>query len=421
MMRWILALMLAVGLVPAYALAQSPEPTPTPADETEPTPTPTQTPEEAEPTPTPVEGSETGATTEKKDEAAETEKKDEAKPPKPHHHAEPAPGIKLPMGLALHGRFDVSAERVGYIDNAMDGKASLRNYHHFLFLTRHAPSDPFGMSIELLDLTFYEASWRFKPASGPWRVVARAGKIIVPFGPEPPFHKLYGGRTGFDQQVMPIIWTRHGASGQFLYRLGTLALTDDLFVVSGHRLRNADDVLNLQNDFSTDDLSHIAVGNRIGAGWGPYTAWYSAYYNELGFGRRLLLQAVDITIHRPNIPVLDHFSLRLGAERHDVSGGREGIGGPGLDYYGFSDYLELRYYPFYWLYVQGRTGIRTTNNRRGTYVDDTRLDENDGETHSLGVVARYRGLTAGLYHYWNLEDGNEIPDDLLRLMVTYEF
>jgi hypothetical protein len=37
------------------------------------------------------------------------------------------------------------------------------------------------------------------------------------------------------------------------------------------------------------------------------------------------------------------------------------------------------------------------------------------------VVARWRGLSAGLFHYWNLEKADEVPDDFTRLMVAYEF
>ena len=43
------------------------------------------------------------------------------------------------------------------------------------------------------------------------------------------------------------------------------------------------------------------------------------------------------------------------------------------------------------------------------------------ERHELVVVGRYRGLTGGLYYFINLEKVDEIPNDLLRLIVTYEF
>ena len=87
------------------------------------------------------------------------------------------------------------------------------------------------------------------------------------------------------------------------------------------------------------------------------SAWYSTYYNPLGFGRRLFMQALDVTMWRPRgVPVLEHFSLGVGLLRADVSGGGPGVGGVGYDYYDFADYLQLRYHPSDWLYIQYRTG-----------------------------------------------------------------
>ena len=54
-------------------------------------------------------------------------------------------------------------------------------------------------------------------------------------------------------------------------------------------------------------------------------------------------------------------------------------------------------------------------------LDKTRLTSADASTHNFAVVARYRGLTGGLYYFINLEKVDEIPNDLLRLIVTYEF
>jgi hypothetical protein len=65
--------------------------------------------------------------------------------------------------------------------------------------------------------------------------------------------------------------------------------------------------------------------------------------------------------------------------------------------------------------------LRTFNNRRGVVVDNSRLTNADASAHNFAVVARCRGLTAGLYYFVNLEKVDEIPNDLLRLVVTYEF
>ena len=77
--------------------------------------------------------------------------------------------------------------------------------------------------------------------------------------------------------------------------------------------------------------------------------------------------------------------------------------------------------PTDWLYLQYRTGLRTFDNRRGVVVDNTRLTRTDASTHNFAVVARHHGLTAGLYYFINLEKVDEVPNDLLRLSVTYEF
>ena len=134
------------------------------------------------------------------------------------------------------------------------------------------------------------------------------------------------------------------------------------------------------------------------------------------------MQAFDVTVWRPRgIPVAQHFSLGAGLLRAEVSGGGDGVGGVGLDYYHFGSYLQARYYPTDWLYVQYRQGMRSFNNRRGVIVDNTRLTSADASTHNFAVVARHRGLTVGLYYFINLEKVDEIPNDLFRLSLTYDF
>ena len=71
--------------------------------------------------------------------------------------------------------------------------------------------------------------------------------------------------------------------------------------------------------------------------------------------------------------------------------------------------------------MQYRQGLRTFGNQRGLILDRTDLTRQDGSTHNVGVVARWRGLSAGLYHYWNMEKADETPDDFTRLVVAYEF
>jgi hypothetical protein len=182
-------------------------------------------------------------------------------------------------------------------------------------------------------------------------------------------------------------------------------------------LRQAAAILSLQSDFSAADNLEPGIGLRLGAAYGPITAYYSLYFNPLGFGRRLVMQAADLALWRPRgIPVLDRFVLGVGLLRADVSGA-----GSGEDYYHFASYYQLRAYVIDWLYLQYRQGLRTFNNRRGVYVDRSRLEGDDASTHTVGVVARYRGLTVGLHYTLNFEKADEVDDDFFRIAVTYEF
>ncbi|MBN8228608.1 hypothetical protein JYK02_13935 [Corallococcus macrosporus] len=353
-------------------------------------------------------------------------------PSKPPVPAGPHPHAGVPLGtfpvlgsLSLNGRFDLNYERVNYNDHPFksEGESALRSYHHFLFLTRQSAEDPVTLTLEVLSLQFWELGYRVSGESWPVKVFAKGGKVLVPFGGDPLFHHSYGGLAGFDQRVLPVVFAREGLTVNVEHRLGPLALSGDAYVIAGYRLKRADAVLNLQSDLAPLEDTRLGVGARLGAAWGPINLWYSPYYNSLGFGRRLFLQALDVAVWRPRgLPVLEHFSLGAGLLRADVSGGEaEGYGGPGADYYHFASYLQLRYHPTDWLYVQYRQGLRTFGNRRGLILDENALTREDGSSHNLGVVARWRGLSAGLYQYWNLEKTDETPDDFTRLVVAYEF
>jgi hypothetical protein len=342
--------------------------------------------------------------------------------PSPHR---PGAGVGLPYGLMLNGRFDLAYERHDFTGSPFADAATdaLRSYHHFLFLSRESADDPFGLSLEVLTLQFWEVHYRWRAPRLPVHVLVSGGKIFVPFGAEPLMHQSYGGLAGFDQKILPPVWAQEGAAVHLTFQRRALAITDDIYVVHGYALRQADGILNLQNDFSPADDVKLGWGNRLGAAFGPLSAWYSTYYNPLGFGRRLFMQAIDVMLWRMRrVPVLGHFSVAAGALRADVSGGDEqGVGGSGLDYYHFGSYFQLRYHPTDWLTVQYRQGLRTFNNRRGVIVDDTRLTSDDASTHNFGVIARYRGLTAGLYYFINLEKGPELANDFFRLLVSYDF
>jgi hypothetical protein len=341
------------------------------------------------------------------------------------HHPGPGGGVGLPFGLMLNGRFDLAYERGNFTGSPLDDGATnaLRSYHHFLFLSRESAEDPVGISLEILSLQFWDVHLRWRSERWPIQVVVSGGKIFVPFGADPLMHQSYGGLAGFDQKILPVIWAQEGGAVHVTFHRRELSITDDIYAVHGYGLRAADSILNLQNDFSPADNVKIGWGNRLGAAWGPVSAWYSLYYNPLGFGRRLFMQAGDVMLWRMRwIPVLGHFSAAAGVLRADVSGGDDqGVGGPGKDYYDFGSYFQLRFHPTDWLYVQYRQGLRTFNNRRGVIVDETRLTSDDASAHNFGVVARWRGITGGLYYFINLEKGPEIPNDFFRASVTYDF
>lgn len=345
-------------------------------------------------------------------------------PPRAVHGAgAPANGLDLAGGFHLNGRFDLNVDRRNFQTNPLSGKGdtALQSYHHFLFLNRSSVDDPFTLDVEIIDLEFFEIGARLLGPRSPIGIHVKAGKIVVPFGTEPLFHQSYGGHAGFDQRVLPAIWASEGVSASANTRVHGLALTLDAFSVRGHHLRGPDVVLNLQADRSPADDVHLGSGLRLGAAWGPIGGFYSNYWNPLGAGRTLFMQALDAGIWRwRRFPVLDRVVLGIGVLRADVSGS-----GGGQDYYHFASYLQARVYAFDWLHLQYRQGLRTFDNRRGLYQDPRRFGSSgslvDGSTHNVGVVARYAGLQAGLTYFLNFEKTNETPDDLLRLMVAYEF
>ena len=330
-----------------------------------------------------------------------------ARPPVParaararHRRITPAAASALPLGLMLNGRFDLGVRAARRSPAARSPTAppnALRSYHHFLFLSRESADDPFGLSLEVLTLQFWEVHARWRAPRLPVHVLVSGGKIFVPFGADPLMHQSYGGLAGFDQQILPPVWAQEGGAVHLTFQRRALAITDDIYVVRGYALRQADGILNLQNDFSPADDVKLGWGNRLGAAYGPLSAWYSTYYNPLGFGRRLFMQAIDVMLWRMRRRAGARALQRRGrrAARRRVGRRRQGVGGSGQDYYHFGSYFQLRYHPTDWLYVQYRQGLRTFNNRRGVLVDDTRLTSEDASTHNFGVVARHRGPDGG--------------------------
>lgn len=326
--------------------------------------------------------------------------------------------FSLPYSLRLNGRFDLSYERRDYKNQPFGpGRNALQTYHHFLFLSRSGAADPFGFNIEILTQQFYEFNARFVTRNERAKFLIKAGKIMVPFGDEPLYHSSYGGKTGFDQELLPAIWSRPGLAFNANVTLGPVSLASDTYAVQGYGLRTADGVLDLRSDVSNIDDLKFGVGERLGLSIAPLTVWYSLQVNPLGFNRTLLMQAVDVEFWRlQGVPFLEDLVVGIGGMRSDVSGG-----GAGNDYYHFGSYGMIRYYPVDWLHVQYRWGLKTFDNRRALYYDDTRADERDNSSHNLTVGATYKGFYAALQLFWNLEKANEQDNDFMRITVGYAF
>ena len=339
-------------------------------------------------------------------------------PPAAHPHAAAYPGgLNLPLGLRLNGRFDMAFERRGLSNHPFaSGETQFENYHHFLFLSRDETDDPVTFTVELVALTFWEAHLRVTPRQAPVQVRLKVGKLIVPFGAEPLFHQSYGGLQGFDQRVLPVFWAQNGFGARLNTQVQDVAVMADVYAVRGYALRDGE-VLNLQTHFSPNDDVRPSYGTRLNLSWRPLSGYYSLMVNGLGFGRTLVMQALDFNMWRwHGVPVLERMTFGLGVLRADVSGG-----GAGNDYYHFASYAQARFYICDSVFVQYRQGLRTFNNRRGLLQDNTRFTSDDGSAHNVGVVWRHQGLSVGAYQFWNLEKVNEVRDDFFRLMVAYEF
>lgn len=334
-------------------------------------------------------------------------------------------GYRLPGGIHLGGLFDAAYERTDRSAELSSGKNAFRSYHHLLFLSRQGGDVPIGFNAEVLGQYFYELNAVLSQPGSRVRVVAHAGKILVPFGPDPLYHKSYGGQTGADQRILPVIWSSYGAGVRFAYANGAFSANDDIYAVQGFDVASVDQSLNMQRDLAAYDGARIAVGNRLAVAFGPATLWYSFYWNQMRFGRLLMMQAVDATLWRPSLPVLNRLALGAGLVRAHVSAspdfGRPGASAEASAYYHFGDYLWLRVYLLPGLYLQGRTGLVTFNNWNGFAYDGSRADASDSSHQTLALVYEYASAQVMLSYHWNFEKVDERPDDFLRLMVTYAF
>jgi hypothetical protein len=327
--------------------------------------------------------------------------------------------------VRIGGLFDASYERVGMDGSLGSGQNAFRNYHHFVFISRQGDDIPIGFNAEVINQYFYEMTARLWRTGSAFRLSARAGKIMVPFGPDPLFHKNYGGLSAIDQRLLPVVWSSFGASLRADASVKGFSLADDLYLVQGFDLSARTSALNMQSDLQAYDGARMAVGDRVSLARGPVTVWYSLYWNPMRFGRSLLMQAVDLAIWRPAWPVVNRLALGVGLLRAHVStdssyGTPEAVPDAGA-YYDFADYVWLRVYATNWLYLQARSGLMTFNNHAGFSYDAARATSADGSHHNLMLVAECAGAQFSLGYYWNFEKVDEYANDFLRFMVMYGF
>jgi hypothetical protein len=343
----------------------------------------------------------TGAAYAAEPEAAE-EKATKAAPGHPH-----GAGITL-AGFSINGRFDLAYEFTGFEGFPEDDNDALRNYHHFIFISRNKKDEPFSISAEIIDLTFYELTIKLCKHSN-----IRLGKILVPFGADPLYHHSYGGLSGFDQKLTPVIWAELGASYQATILQGDFTLENELYVVTGYRAEE-DQVVSLS---AAGDPERLALGDRIRAGYGKFSAYLSFYWNQYAPGRNLFLWGFDVAAARGFLPwpYLENLSVKLGLIRADVRS--EVLG----DYYHFGDYLQVDYRLPKGVTLRYRTGMVAFKNHQNLFFDTDRKDAKDTVAHSFSIWWRTHLLSLGAEYILNLEAKDEIENDLIRFTAVVEF
>ena len=350
----------------------------------------------AEPAPTTAVASDTAA-----EPAAEDAQADVAPTPKPL--------IEI-AGFRINGRFDLDYEVSGFngLPKDITKNDSLKNYHHFLFVSRKNQQEDFSMAVEVIDLAFFDLAYRFgRPGT------LHAGKIFVPFGAEPPFHKLYGGLNGQDQSFLPFLWAEYGAQWDTLiYKKKSIRLDSNSYIVAGIAGK-AGEMLSLS---AGGDAQKPAAGQRLRFAYGSYSSWASVYWSRYDRGQDLLMYGLDGYAARGFVPFLPGLSLKAGFLRADIRSQRT-LG----DYYHFADYLEVAYSLPKGFSLVARTGTITMDNNDGLFWDKTRRSQNDTVNYSGTAWWHTSYLSVGLEYLARIEKLDEQKNDLLRLLTILEF
>lgn len=312
-------------------------------------------------------------------------------------------------GFNINGKFDLSFERGSFTGSPSVGTQTLKNYHHFVFLSRKTQDEPVFFNAEIVDATFYEAGVKV----GEHRNV-KFGKIFVPFGADPVFHHAYGGLSGFDQKLVPFLWTELGAvyKHDVLLRK-TYKVQNEIAFVSGFKADKPDSL----SISGGGDPGRPAVVDRFAWSRGRYSAWASLYWDQYLAGNNLFMWGGDLYAGYGflPLPVLRNLSAKLGFVRADV----QDKSGP--NYFHFGDYVQLDCHLPLDLRARYRGGLTTTGNQKGLFFDSERDDVDDRVGHNVGLWWEHKLLTVGAEYFVNLETANEQPNDLIRIMTVIEF
>ncbi|GBD03571.1 hypothetical protein HRbin19_00863 [bacterium HR19] len=310
------------------------------------------------------------------------------------------------LGLIINAKFDVSLESRNFNFNPLEGKYSLVNYHHFLFISRRTTEDNFFFSAEVIERVFYEFGVRFP------RFSVKFGRVLVPFGADPLFHHNYGGLTGFDQKFVPFIWSElGGVFNSHILRTEKILLSNDFYVVNGPS-GDPEKIMTI----SAGSPSNFAVGDRIKLGYSLLTAYASTYWVRYAPHYDLFMWGADFVGAYGFIPFFKNLSLKLGFAYMNVVGNRQTVG----NYYHYANYLRIDYKLPFNLFFRFIVGAKTFQNYSYPFYDTKTKDENDEFAFNFALMYR-RGIFLSQIQYVKKLEGKEIKDDFMRILFSVEF
>ncbi|MCS7212774.1 MAG: hypothetical protein NZ927_00905 [Candidatus Calescibacterium sp.] len=319
-------------------------------------------------------------------------------------------GLEI-KGLKINGKFDFSFELRDFKLNPFEGKAYFRNYHHFVFLTWRNKEQKFFLTAEIIERYFYEFGANIDNLS------IKFGKLLVPFGPDPLFHKSYGGLTGFDQKFLPVVWSELGIDVSYtFFRTGRFIIANEVYVVNAPR----EDQTKVYLPNIGSSIDKFAIGDRLTLGTDKFILYLSAYWNQYKGKYNYVMGAFDVAFPYGFLgkeEIFRRLSLSAGILRSYATGDRDTVG----SYFHFANYARLNIMLPLNLELRLLTGVKTIQNYRGLFYDKSTADNSDTASYNLALIYRI-GLFSGQIQYIaNSEFADEVEDNLFRVMFIFEF